>query len=181
MNNRKALNITYNSVFIVLSIVLGFIGRISIFPVFPFLQLDFSDIPIFLSAAVSGIPSGVTVWFITALLRAVMYSSSGWIGFVIRSTSLILVVGFGICSKYKFKLFYKIIIISFLGFVCLGTKLIANWYLWIEFFNLSPEFLNSLMLTIIIPYNFLKIFLTSLISISLEKPTNKLINTITNY
>ena len=181
MNNRKALNITYNSVFIVLSIVLGFMGRISIFPVFPFLQLDFSDIPIFLSAAVSGISSGVTVWFVTSLLRAVMFSSSGWIGFIIRSTSLIIVIGFGICNKYKFKSHYKILFISILGFVCLVTKLLANWYLWIEFFNLSPEFLNSLMFTIIIPYNFVKIFLTSSITILLEKPTNKLINSITGY
>ncbi|MGN1043478.1 MAG: ECF transporter S component [Acutalibacteraceae bacterium] len=180
MTNRKALNVTYNSVFIVLSIVLGFIGRISIFPVFPFLQLDFSDIPIFLSATISGISSGVTVWFISALLRAVMYSSSGWIGFIIRSTSLILVMGFGLCSKYKFKLPYKIMFISILGFVCLFAKLLVNWYLWIEFFNLSPEFLNSLMFTVIVPYNIIKIILTSSISILLEKPINKLLASITN-
>lgn len=40
---------TYNAMFIVISLILGFLGRMSIFAMVPFLKLDFSDIPAFLA------------------------------------------------------------------------------------------------------------------------------------
>ena len=160
MKQQKTLSIAYNSVFIVMSLILGFLGRLSIIPVFPFLKLDFSDIPIFLSSLISGIPSGLTALFVSLILRTFMFSSSGWIGFIIRSTSAIVILFLGIFNSDKIKKSYKILWITFGILLCLIVKLFINYFLWINFFNISPEIIDKFMVSIIIPYNLLKLMIT---------------------
>ncbi len=175
MNQNKVLTTVYNSMFIVISLILGFFGRLSIFPVFPFLKLDFSDIPVFLVTLIFGIPSGILVLLISSVFRALMFSSSGWIGLVIRSTSLIVVVFIGMFYKEKFKKVYKILGITLGIFLCLTIKLILNYFLWINFFSISPELLNTFMASVIIPYNLLKLIITTVSAILLVNPVKKLI------
>lgn len=173
MKQQKTLSIAYNSVFIVLSLILGFLGRLSILPIFPFLKLDFSDIPVFLSTLISGIPSGLIVLFVSLILRTFMFSSSGWIGFVIRSTSAIIVIFLGIFNSNKKP--FKIFGITFGILICLFFKLIINYLLWTNFFNISPTIINKFMISVIIPYNLLKLVITILSSYILENYVNKII------
>lgn len=175
MKQQKTLSIAYNSVFIVLSLILGFLGRLSILPIFPFLKLDFSDIPVFLSTLISGIPSGLIVLFVSLILRTFMFSSSGWIGFVIRSTSAIIVVFLGIFNSNKIKKPFKILGITFGILICLFFKLIINYLLWTNFFNISPTIINKFMISVIIPYNLLKLVITILSSYILGNYVNKII------
>lgn len=175
MKQQKTLSIAYNSVFIVLSLILGFLGRLSILPIFPFLKLDFSDIPIFLSTLISGIPSGLIVLFVSLILRTFMFSSSGWIGFVIRSTSAIIVVFLGMFNSKKIKKTFKVLGMTLGILICLSFKLIINYFLWTNFFNISPEIINKFMISIIIPYNLLKLIITVLSSYFLVNYVNKII------
>ncbi len=169
MRTNKTLNLTYNSIFIVIAIILGYIGRLSFLPIFPFLKLDFSDIPVFLATLILGIPSGITVLLISSAFRAFMFSSAGILGFIMRLTSLIMILFIGFFSKLKINKFYKILGVGTGTLVCLFIKLIINYYVWINFFYISPLLLKKIMFTIIVPYNLLKLLITVGASYALAK------------
>lgn len=174
MKQNKVLTTVYNSMFIVITLVLGFFGRLSIFPVFPFLKLDFSDIPVFLVTIISGIPSGIFVLLISSAFRSLMFSSSGWMGFIIRSTSLIMIIFIGIFYKAKIKKIYKILGIILGILLCLIIKLMLNYFVWLNFFSISHDLVNAFMLSIIVPYNFLKLIITTVSAFLLANPVRKI-------
>ena len=172
-HKRKVINIVYNAVFIIMSLILAlFFGKISIFP---FLKLDFSDLPVFLATLISGASSGIIVLFVVSFLRSLMFSSAGWIGFLIRITTVIVVIGLDLFWHKKIKTLYKVLGISFFVILCLSVKLVLNYYFWINFFGISPGVINGMLATIILPYNLLKTTLMLVVSILLEKPLKKLI------
>lgn len=168
MKQQKTLSIAYNSVFIVISLILGFLGRLSILPIFPFLKLDLSDAPVFAATLIAGFPSGLIVLLVSLLLRTFMFSSSGWIGFVIRSTSAIIVLFLGIFNSDKISKVYKFLGIALGVVICLSIKLIINYFLWTNFFNISPEVINKFMMSVIVPYNSIKLIVTILLSYPLS-------------
>lgn len=173
-NDSKVINIVYNAVFIIMSLILAVLfGKFSISP---FLKLDFSDIPIFLATLISGASSGITVLFIVSFLRSLLFSSAGWIGFLIRITTAIVVVGLDLFWHKKVKIVYKILGITFCIALCLTVKLSLNYYFWINFFGISPDVINSMILIIILPYNLLKILFALIGALLLEKPLKNLIN-----
>ncbi len=180
MKPNKILKITHNSVFIVITLILGYFGRLSILPVFPFLKLDFSDIPVFLVTLISGIPSGIIVLLVSSSFRALMFSSAGWAGFIIRLTSLVVILSTGVFNKCNSKIL-KFFGISLGVIICLFLKLIINYFLWINLFFISPEVLNKFMFPIIIPYNLIKLLTTIVLAFYLEKPIRKLLNIPKNY
>ncbi len=170
----KVINIVYNAMFIIMSLILALIfGKISIFP---FLKLDFSDIPVFLATLISGTSSGIIVLFIVSFLRSLMFSSAGWIGFLIRITTVIVIFGLGLFWHKKIKMIYKILGISFFVILSLIFKLMLNYYFWVNFFGISPSVINSMLMAIILPYNLLRILISLIAAIFLEKPLKKLIN-----
>ena len=79
MKTNNARTITYNAMFIVISLILGFLGRISIFAMVPFLKLDFSDIPAFFTTLLFGFSSGAIALIVSSLIHSIMFSSVGWI------------------------------------------------------------------------------------------------------
>lgn len=171
----KIINIVYNAVFIIMSLILALLfGKISIFP---FLKLDFSDIPVFLATLILGASSGITVLLVVSFLRSLMFSSAGWIGFLIRITTIIVIFGLNLFWHKKIKMIYKVLGISFFVVLCLAVKLMLNYYFWINFFGISPSVINGMLVTIILPYNLLKISGMLVVSLLLEKPFKKLINT----
>lgn len=172
-NNRKVINIVYNAVFIIMSLILALLfGKISIFP---FLKLDFSDLPVFLATLISGASSGIIVLFVVSFLRSLMFSSAGWIGFLIRITTVIVVIGLDLFWHKKIKMIYKILGISFFIVLCLIFRLILNYYFWIDFFGISPNIIDGMLFTIILPYNLLRILASLIAAIFLEQPLKKLI------
>ncbi len=179
MRQNKVLTTVYNSMFIVISLILGFFGRLSIFPVFPFLKLSFADIPVFLATLVSGIPSGILVLLISSGLRTIMFSSAGWLGFIMRANSIIMVVFIGLFYyKNSIKKIYKILWLSLGILICLTVKLIFNYFVWIGFFSVSRDLLDSLMLPMIIPYNLLKLIVTVGATFYLENPVKKILKSL---
>lgn len=167
-NSKSASTIVYNSMFAVTSLVLAFIGNISIFPVFPFLKADISDMPVFLSTIIFGIPSGVNILLTVSTIRALLFSSSSWIGFVIRLTSIIIIFSLGFSKKIKSK-FLKVLIIILGVVLCLILKLSLNYFFWINFFSISKSVISSLLFTIILPYNIIKILVSLILAIILKK------------
>lgn len=166
--------IVYSAIFSAVSIILAFIGSFSIFPVFPFLKADVSDMPVFLATLLFGIPSGTTILLTVSIIRALLFSSSGWIGFIIRITSIIVVVFLGISKKYENKLF-KTLILALGIALCLILKLSLNYFFWINFFSISKKTISSLLFTIILPYNIIKVLISIFLAFMLRKYLDKYI------
>ena len=105
-----------------------------------------------------------------------MFSSAGWIGFLIRITTVIVIFGLGLFWHKKIKMIYKILGISFFVILSLIFKLMLNYYFWVNFFGISPGIINSMLISIILPYNLLRILISLIAAIFLEKPLKKLIS-----
>jgi riboflavin transporter FmnP len=108
-----------------------------------------------------------------------MFSSAGWIGFIMRSVSIIMVVFIGLFhNKSDTKKNCKIFWISVGIILCLAVKLIFNYLVWINFFSISKDLLDDIMLPIILPYNLLKLIVTVTAAMALEKPVRKILKSI---
>ena len=159
--------------FSVVSLILAFLGNLTLFPVFPYLKADFSDIPIFLATLISGIPSGITVLVTASIIRALLFSSSGWIGLIMRSATLIIICALGIAKNKQIIIKWFILILSIGLYVV--AKLSLNYFCWINFFSISPDLINSLLVAIILPYNLIKVVVCMVLSMVIYSRLNKYI------
>ena len=161
--------IVHNSMFSVMSLVLAFLGNLTLFPVFPYLKADLSDMPIYLATLISGTSSGLTVLLIVSAIRMLLFSASGWIGFIIRITSTVLIIFLGTSRKYNIPKLFKVIIVGIGIVMCIFVKLSLNYFFWTNFFPISKECLNSLLWSIILPYNIAKILFSLFIAFWVKK------------
>ncbi len=175
MIKNKILKIVYNAIFIIITLILGFLGKFAMVPMFPFLKLDFSDIPVFLITLISGIPSGVTVLLISSALRTLMFSTAGWLGFIVRSTSIMMIIFIGLTNRINCNKIYKTLIITIGIILCTAIKIILNYFMWTNFYGITPEAVNALLVSIIIPYNSLKLIVSTVLAFLLIKPIKKVI------
>ncbi len=172
---NRIFMLVHNALFIVVSIILGFLGRhISIFPVLPFLKVDLSDIPVFVSTLIFGTGSGLTVLFIVNLLRTLFFSNIGLVGFTLRVTSAIMVISLGCFCKENAKPSRKILGL-FLG-VIMYTIIITplNCFFYLNFLGCSREMITRVLLPAAIPFNIIKMLVTTLVAMALVKPIQKL-------
>ena len=175
MIKNKILKIVYNAIFVIITLILGFLGKFAMIPMFPFLKLDFSDIPVFLITIISGIPSGITVLLISSALRTLMFSTAGWLGFIIRSTSIIIILFIGLVNKMKTKKIYKALIITLGIIFCTSIKIILNYFMWTNFYGITPEAVDALLVSIILPYNALKLIISTIVAFLLIKPIKQIL------
>ena len=166
---KRIPTLVHNSMFSVMSLVLAFLGNLTLFPVFPYLKADLSDMPIYLATLISGASSGMTVLLTVSTIRMLLFSASGWIGFIIRMTSTVLIIFLGIAQKYTLSKIFKIIIVGIGIVICIFVKLSINYFFWTNFFPISKECLNSLLWSIILPYNIAKISFSLLIAFLVKK------------
>ena len=110
MNTRnKVPFLVYNAMFATISLILAFLGNLTLFPVFPFLKADLSDMPIYLAAFFSpyGIYSGITTLLTVSIIRAIFFSTSGWIGVIMRLPPIIMIIAISISKNKNFAANYK--------------------------------------------------------------------------
>lgn len=176
--SERLFKIVNNAMFTVISVILSFLVHIPISALLPFLKLDFSEAPIFIATLISGVGSGLTVLFASNLIRTISFSTVGWIGFVIRMTSVFIVLALGVARKRNINIFCKAFIITLGLIVCLLIKIPINYVFWTTFFGFSKEFLSPLMLTIVVPFNIVKITINVLIAFWLYKRTQTVIEKI---
>ncbi len=165
---HRTRNIVHNSLFSSISLILALFGNITIFPVFPFLKLDFSEFPIYLATLIYGVPSGLSVLFTVSLIRMLLFSTSGIIGFIIRSSSVIIILFLGLSLRFKNKIL-KFFIITIGLCINIIIKLSLNYYFWINFFSISRELLSSALFKIILPYNLIKLSSCLILAIYFKK------------
>lgn len=173
MKKNKVSLIVYNSMFSVMSLILVFISNFSLFPVFPYLKADISDMPVYLAAIFSGAYSGVSVLLTVSIIRALLFSSSGWIGAIMRLASVFLIIAIG-ASRRK-PLPAKIIILSLGVILSVIFKLMLNYFCWLNFFSIPEITIKSMLYSVVLPYNLIKTVLSLSLALLLNSKLKKYI------
>lgn len=171
IKKNKVSLIVYNSMFSVMSLILVFISNFSLFPVFPYLKADISDMPVYLATIFSGTYSGVTVLLTVSIIRALLFSSSGWIGAVMRLASVFLIIAIGV-SKHK-PLPVRIAFISLGVIFSVIFKLILNYFCWLNFFSIPEITVKSMLFSVVMPYNLIKILISLSLALLLSSKLKK--------
>ena len=98
----KTLRLVQMAVLVAISSVLVLIS-FPLIPVVPFLEYDLADIPVLLCAFTMGLPAGMLVLTIAALIQAFAFGHNGIIGFIMHmlsSGALVLLAGW-IYARFK--------------------------------------------------------------------------------
>ena len=153
------------------SIILVYLIHFPIFPMADFLEYDPADIPIFICTFVYGPVSGLVLTVLAAGIQAVTVSAkSGLYGFlmhVIATGTFVLVAG-SIYRRGKSK--KRAILALALGTLAMAAIMApANLFITPIFMGAPVEAVRGMLLPIIIPFNFLKAGINSVITFFLYK------------
>lgn len=156
------------------------------FPIIPsasFLIYEPADVPILIAAFLFGPFEGLTVTILVALLQALMLNpESGWVGFVmhvIATGTLILVAG----SIYKkFHTIKGAIFGLIAGSLSMTLIMIpSNLFFTVNFYKVPYNAVVAMLPTAIIPFNLIKAFANSIITMCLYKSLGKVLRVDKNY
>lgn len=157
-----------------MSLLLAFWIKIPIMPSLPFLRLDISDAPILIATMLSGYSSGISILFTVSILRCMFFSSAGFMGLIVRLTSVFLVLSVYCLRKPNINITYRVLMSVLCVLICICVKLPINYLGWIYIYGMPKKIITNLMLPCILPFNALKITLNYLLAIILFKPFKKL-------
>ncbi len=160
-----------------LAVVFMLVVRFAILPGARFLEYDMGDIPAILSALLIGTPSSAFVLLFVSLIQSLTVSAaSSWQGFIMH----VLSTG---CYILSFKLITKnnpttkkIIFAGIVSTLVLTLIMIPlNLIFTPLYLNTTVDAVMQLMLPAIIPFNFLKGVINSVIIFFLFKPIKSII------
>ena len=154
---KKTKKITLISLLISFSLVLAHISHyLKVVPNVP-ITLDFSDIPIFISTLLFDSSYGYIILILVSIIRCLLFSYAGWPGVIIRVLTTSVAVLFLSLYKKSGKHFWMFSISASL----LSTliKLPLNYFFWINFFSMNYEYVNSILFSIIMPANIIKMII----------------------
>lgn len=137
---------------------------LSFFPSAPFLQYDVADVPVLIGTMLFGPGSGLLILLLVSLIQGITISaSSGWIGILMHfCASGMLVLVSGLVYR-KYQTVASLIIGLVLGALAMtGIMIPLNLFFTVRFMGAPYEFVKSLLVPAIIPFNLLKAGLNSI-------------------
>lgn len=160
-----------------LAIVLMLVVRFSLLPGAKFLEYDMGDIPVILSTMLLGSPSGLIVLFAVSLVQSLTVSAaSSWQGFVMHMLSTgAYLLALRLFTKKNDN--PKNLITG----VCVATVILTlimiplNLIFTPLYLHTTVEAVMELMLPAIIPFNFIKGVLNSVIIILIYHPLKNIL------
>ncbi len=175
ITHQKILILAQNVIFIILSVLVAFFIRIPLIPAMPFLTLEFSDVPVLVSTILYGYSSGICVLFLSLLLRLMLFSSTGFIGLIIRSTSIFLIFAIYFFKKNTLKLVSRVLLFILFLVLCVFVKIPLNYVSWLYLFKIPKELILPLMFSYVVPFNILKISINCVLALVLSTPCQRLL------
>ena len=152
------------------AIILVAFVRIPLVPAAPFLVYDMADAPIIIVALMFGTLPALAVLFVVSLIQAIAFDTNGWVGLLmhfVASGSLVVLVGQFYKKRERFS---DAIIGMALGTVAMTLLMIPmNYIFTVHVFGTPKDVVDAMMLPGIIPFNFLKAALNSIIAAVLFK------------
>lgn len=164
-----------------LSLVLAiWVPKFPIFPVVPFLEYDFADVPILIGTFMFGPLAGLTLTAIVSVLQAIFASSSGWIGAVMHffaTGAMVLVAG---CIYKKHHNLKGAIISLICGALTMVAVMIPLNMLMTPLFLANMEYSEAQgivwgLMPYIIAFNAIKAFGNSAITFVLYKSISRVL------
>ncbi|HOU11063.1 MAG TPA: ECF transporter S component [Clostridiales bacterium] len=137
---------------------------LSFFPSAPFLQYDVADVPVLIGTMLFGPGSGLLILLLVSLIQGITISaSSGWIGILMHfCASGMLVLVSGLVYR-KYQTVASLIIGLVLGALAMtGIMIPLNLFFTVRFMGAPYEFVKSLLVPAIIPFNLIKAGLNSI-------------------
>ena len=174
--NKNLAKITVMGMLCALSIVLVTIIHFPLFPAAPFLEYDPADIPIFIGTFSFGPIAGLVLTVVTSLVQGFTVSaSSGLYGILMHTIST---GSFCIVAGLIYKRFHskKGALISLAAGILTMTLVMipANLFITSYFMGVSVSVIKGMLIPVIIPFNFIKATINSVITFFLYKRISKL-------
>ena len=168
--------IVYGSMFTVISLILAFFIKFPVIPATPYLKFDISDVPVFVATMLLGPQTGLSILLCVCSLRCILFSSAGIVGFVIRMTSSINVLFLGYLYNKPKNIVRTTLTIILSIFACLIIKIPLNYVFWVYFWGIPKANLDEFMLSVIIPFNIIKIIVNSVLSVYVSRVIEKFLS-----
>ncbi len=174
--NKNLKKLTVMGMLCAVSVVLVWLIHFPIFPAAPFLEYDPADIPIFIGTFSFGSPAGLVLTIITSIIQGFTVSASsgvyGILMHVISTGSFCLASGL----TYRFNKTKKGAALALaVGTVTMTLVMIpANLFITPIFMGTPTAVVQSLLLPVIIPFNFIKAASNAIITFFLYKRISSL-------
>lgn len=167
ISHSKAKKLSVIAFFATISIWLAWISHYLSIPFVPMLKIDISNVPIFVATLLFGAPYGYIILLVVTTLRTLFFSVAGWPGFLMRMIDIIPIFFIGIYHNCNKNLVFLCIFALLFSIV---VKIPVSYLFWTKFFSMSPDFINSIMFPIVVPYNIIKLLLNMILAfLSLNK------------
>lgn len=165
------------AVLIAISILLVYLIHFPIFPAAPFLEYDPADIPILIGTFMFGPLGGLFITAIAAILQGITVSAaSGWIGILMHffaTGSFVLFAGL-IYKRNRTKK-GAIIALAVGSAVMVIVMVLWNIIMTPIFMGTPREAIYVMLIPIIIPFNFIKAGVNSILTFILYKSVSKVL------
>lgn len=176
-SKKNIIRLVLTAMMAALSIVFMFIVRFSLLPGAKFLEYDMGDIPVILSTLFLGTPAGAFVLIFVSLIQSLTVSAaSSWQGFVMHvlSTGAYVIILKLLTRKNDSQM--RLVISASVATIALTAVMIPLNMIFTPLYLKVPlEAVMELMLPAIIPFNFLKGVINSLIIILLYRPLKEIL------
>ena len=183
MNIKKdsVVRLVQKSMLLALAIVLMLIVRFPLLPAAKFLEYDLGDIPVIIATLFFGIPSGVLILIVEALVQSLTVSAeSSWQGFVMHVLSsalflLITYVFYRLGVKKGKQSVFLIIGLALSAVFTAAVMIPLNLIFTPMYLHVPIEAVKELMLPVIIPFNLIKCAINAALSFMIFVPLEKIL------
>ena len=174
--NKNVKKLTMMAMLSAISVVLVYLVRFPVFPAAAFLEYDPADIPVLIGGFMYGPLAGIAITVIASAVQAFTVSAAngvyGFLMHVIATSALV------ITSSVIYKAMKKTNKGEIIGLICgtammCGVMMIANHYITAYYFQLDRSIVDAMLIPTILPFNFIKAGVNSLIAFLVRKPLKK--------
>lgn len=174
-SNQRTKKLVVMAMLVAISVVLVYAIHFPIFPAAAFLEYDPADIPILIGTFAYGPLAGVILTVVASLIQGFTVSAgSGLYGIlmhIIATTVLVLVAG----GIYRLKHTKGGAVLGLLaGTVCMGlVMMVANHFITPYFMGVPVEFVDAMLLPVILPFNLIKAGANSIVTFLVYKAVSR--------
>lgn len=171
---NTTLKLTTMAVLVAISLVLIALLRVPLIPAAAFLVYDMADVPVLIGSMMFGPAAGMLILVVVSTLQMLLFSTDGWVGLVmhlIASGALVMVSSL---FYRHFKTVWSLIVGLMLGSLCMTALMVPlNYIFTVNFFGVPKEALDALVWPGVIPFNAIKSFGNSAITLLVYLPVKR--------
>lgn len=171
MTHQNIKKLTVMAMLVAVSVILVYLVHFPLFPSAAFLEYDPADIPILIGAFTYGPLAGILLTIAASAIQALTVSAqSGLYGFLMHiiSTSILCVTAGIIYKRYHTRKGAAFALLC--GTLAMGAgMLLANHFITPLFMGVPTAVVDSMLLTIFLPFNLLKAGINSAITFLVYK------------